>query len=1047
MEENKEKKMSLQEWSMHYRQIIILLVSCLVALGIYGLANINKNEFPDFTIRQGIVVAVYPGVTAQEMEEQVTKPLEKYIFQYREVKKEKTVSYSKDGMCIIQVELNDDLYNKDEFWSKFKHGVQGFQSKLPSGVLAIVVNDDFGDTSALLLAMESKDKTYRELNNYMNTLIDSLRMIKSVGKMSVFGLQHDQISIYIDSDKLSHYGISYLTIAQVLRGKGFVTTAGRVKNNDYKSPIYVDHALNKIYDVENTLIYTDGQGNNVRLKDVATVKHEYPKQTSFITSNGTKCLLLSVEIKKGQDVSKMGAQINEKLANFKQDIPNDIQLTTITDQKKVVDDSIDNFLHELLIAITTVILVVVLIMPVKVAMVAAGTMPITIFISLGTFYMFGIELNTVTLAALIVTLGMIVDDSIVIIDSYMEMMAEGKPRLQASIDATVHFLKSIFTATLCISVTFFPFLIVMTGQFHDFLLSFPWAISIVLFISMIIAQTLLPILQYFFIKEPIEAAKPKNGKKPFNLLDVMDKYYKILLAWCFRHPWATIAIGAGGFIIGCMMFLKIPQKMMPIADRDQFAVEIYLPLGSTIERTTAVADSLEHMISKDERVVGIASFKGCASPRFHTSYAPQFADESYAQFIVNTTSNEATVELINECTEKYSKMFPEAYVKIKQLSFSSCPVPIEVRLKSNDLSELKTYSDSIVQILRQMPELMLVRSNMLEPLATTRIKIDDEKASRLGITNEDVELQMAFRYGEGLTVSTAWEGDYDMNVKLKTEDADQATKQDVMDELIPIGLSAALPTNIDELKSVANSGSFIPSIPLRQFAEVVPTWQYGQICHRNGLRTVTVMAEVARGQNDGIVTKKIMERLADFKLPEGMQIEYGGQYEADNETGPQIAGALVMSVMIIFFVLLWHFKNVSEAVLIMVCLTLCVFGMAVGLVIQGVEFSMTSVLGFVSLMGILVRNGVILFDYAAEVKELEKLSLKDSIHVAAERRMRPIFLTSAAASMGVVPMILGGSALWVPMGAVICYGTLITMFFILTVMPIAYWKVMGKSEK
>ena len=1047
MEENKETKMSLQEWSMHYRQIIILLVSCLVALGIYGLSNINKNEFPDFTIRQGIVVAVYPGVTAQEMEEQVTKPLEKYIFTYREVKKEKTVSYSKDGLCIIQVELNNDLTNKDEFWSKFKHGVQGFKNQLPDGVLAIQVNDDFGDTSALLLAMESKDKTYRELNDYMNQLIDSLRMIPSVGKMTVHGMQKDQISIYLNSDKLSHYGISYMTIGQILTSKGFVTTAGRLKNEGYKSPIYVDHALNKIYDVENTVIYTDANGNAVRLKDVATVKREYAKKTSYITNNGVKCLLLSVEIKKGQDVSSMGAAINEKLKNIKNDIPADVKMTPITNQQKVVDESIENFLHELLIAITTVILVVVLIMPVRVAMVAAGTMPITIFISLGTFYMFGIELNTVTLAALIVTLGMIVDDSIVIIDSYMEMMAEGKPRLQASIDATVHFLKSIFTATLCISVTFFPFLIVMTGQFHDFLLSFPWAISIVLFISMIIAQTLLPILQYFFITKPIEAAKPKNGKKPFNLLDVMDKYYKVLLAWCFRHPWATIAMGAAGFVIGCLMFLKIPQKMMPIADRDQFAVEIYLPLGTTIERTTAVADSLEHMIGKDERVVGIASFKGCASPRFHTSYAPQFADESYAQFIVNTKSIEATEQLVDECTEKYSKMFPEAYVKIKQLSFSRCAVPIEVRLKSNNLSDLRNYSDSIVQILREMPELMLVRSNMLEPLAATRIKIDDEKASRLGITNEDVELQMAFRYGDGLTVSTAWEGDYDINVKLKTEDADHATKQDVMDELIPIGISAALPTNVDELKSVATSGSFMPSIPLRQFADVVPTWQYGQICHRNGLRTVTVMAEVTRGLNDGIVTKKIMERLADFKLPEGMQMEYGGQYEADNETGPQIAGALVMSVMIIFFVLLWHFKKVSEALLIMVCLTLCVFGMAVGLVIQGVEFSMTSVLGFVSLMGILVRNGVILFDYAAEVKELEKLSLKDAIHVAAERRMRPIFLTSAAASMGVVPMILGGSALWVPMGAVICYGTLLTMFFILTVMPVAYWKVMGKSEK
>ena len=330
MEENKEKKMSLQEWSMHYRQIIILLVSCFVAMGIYGLAHINKNEFPDFTIRQGLVIAVYPGVTVQDMEEQVTKPLEKYIFTYKEVKKEKTVSFTKDGIAIIRVELNDELTDKDAFWSKFKHGVQGFKHSLPEGVLAIQVNDDFGDTSALLLSMESEDKTYRELNDYMNQLIDSLRMIPSVGKMSVFGLQKDQVSIYINSDKLSHYGISYLLIAHQLKAKGFVTTAGRLKNDGNESPIYVDHALNKIYDVENTVIYTDASGNVVRLKDVATVKREYPKPKSFITNNGKKCLILSVEIKKGQDVSSMGAEIDKKLANIKQVLPEDVETTAIT---------------------------------------------------------------------------------------------------------------------------------------------------------------------------------------------------------------------------------------------------------------------------------------------------------------------------------------------------------------------------------------------------------------------------------------------------------------------------------------------------------------------------------------------------------------------------------------------------------------------------------------------------------------------------------------------------------------------------------------------
>ena len=1042
-----EKKMSLQEWSMHYRQIIILLVSCLVALGIYGLAHINKNEFPDFTIRQGIVVAVYPGVNALEMEEQVTKPLEKYIFTYKEVKKEKTISYSKDGLSIIQVELNDELTNKDEFWSKFKHGVQGFKNELPDGVLAIQVNDDFGDTSALLLAMESNEKTYRELNDYMNSLIDSLRMIPSVGKMTVFGMQHDQISIYLNSDKLSHYGISYLTIAQQLRGKGFVTTAGRVKNDGYKSPIYVDHALNKIYDVENTVIYTDDAGNTVRLKDVATVKREYPQPKSYITNNGTRCILLSVEIKKGQDVSSMGKAINKKLANFKQHIPDDVQLNAITDQAKVVDDSIDNFLHELLIAIFTVILVVVLIMPFRVAAVAAGTMPITIFVSLGLFYMFNIELNTVTLAALIVTLGMIVDDSIVIIDSYLEMMAEGKTRWQASIDATVHFLKSIFTATLCISVTFFPFLIVMTGQFHDFLLSFPWAISIVLFASMIIAQTLLPILQYFFIRKPMETKTRADGKiKPFNLLDILDKYYQKLLAQCFKHPWVTIAGGVASVVIGGWIFSMLPQRMMPYADRNQFAVEIYMPIGTGIERTTVVADSLEHMIAKKEGVVSIASFKGCASPRFHTAYAPQIADEGYAQFIVNTKDNKATERLVDECTNDFTTYFPEAYVKIKQLSYSSVAVPVEVRLKSDNLEQLAQYSDSLVGIMRQMPELMLVRSNMLEPLSTTRIKIDDEKASRLGITNEAVEMQMAFRYGDGLPVSTAWEGDYDVQVKMKTDNADQATKQNVMDELIPIGLTAIIPTSASTLISVASNGEMQPSVPLRQFAEIVPSWEYGQICHRNGLRTVTVMAEVARGKNVGFVTEDVIKRLETFVLPEGMQMEIGGQYDDDKDTTPKIASALVISIAIIFFVLLWHFKNVSEALLIMICLTLCVFGTSMGILIGGVPVSMTAVLGFVSLMGILVRNGVILFDYAAEVMELEHLPLKEAIHVAAERRMRPIFLTSAAASMGVVPMVFGGSGLWSPMGCVICYGALITMFFILTIMPIAYWKVMGRTE-
>ena len=301
----KNKKRNFVEWAMHYRQIVILVVTCLVAFGIYSLPQMRKNEFPDFTVRQGIVVAVAPGNTAQEMVEQVTKPLEEYIFTYKEVKKEKTFSKSRDGIVYIQVELNDDLTNKDEFWSKFKHGVSQFKAQLPPNVLAVVVQDDFGDTSALLITMESEDKTYRELDDYMDLLQGRLRRIPAVGRMTVSGMQNEQISVYLDHDRLSKYGLDEQTLALSLMQKGFATSGGRVKDGTMVSPIYVSRSLNTVRDVQEQIVYADPQGNVVRLKDVARVVREYPDPDSYITNNGRKCLLLSVEMKKGQNIVAM----------------------------------------------------------------------------------------------------------------------------------------------------------------------------------------------------------------------------------------------------------------------------------------------------------------------------------------------------------------------------------------------------------------------------------------------------------------------------------------------------------------------------------------------------------------------------------------------------------------------------------------------------------------------------------------------------------------------------------------------------------------------
>ena len=285
------------EAAMKYRQIVILIVSLMFFLGIYALIKMPKQEFPVFTVRQGVVIAVYPGATSDEVEEQVTKPLEDFIFEFKEVKKSKTHSLSRDGMAIVFVELNDDITDKDEFWAKFKHRAAVFKSELPTGVLALVTNDDFGDTSAMLITIESKDKTYRELENYLDELKDRLRSIDAVSNLRTFGVQKEQISVYLDPAKLARYAIGNTTLATKLLAQGFTTMSGAVDNSKFVAPIHISEAYDCVNDVADQIIFSDPQGHVIRLKDVARVVREYSEPDSYITNNGTKCLVLSMEMR------------------------------------------------------------------------------------------------------------------------------------------------------------------------------------------------------------------------------------------------------------------------------------------------------------------------------------------------------------------------------------------------------------------------------------------------------------------------------------------------------------------------------------------------------------------------------------------------------------------------------------------------------------------------------------------------------------------------------------------------------------------------------
>lgn len=1023
---NRLMKRSFIESAMCYHNIILLLMGMLVFMGLAGIVNMPKQEMPVFTIRQGAVVAVCPGSTSQEIEERVTKPLEDFVFGYKEVRKDKTYSQTKDGMAIVYVELNADIEDKDAFWSKFKHGLSAFKMQLPSSVAAVQAVDDIAETSALLITIESGQKTYRELRGYLDDLKSRLRRIDAISNMRTYGLQMEQLTVYLDQQKLAKYGIGSFTILNSLAMQGLTTYSGLVEDGSATAPIHINDAYNSELDVANQIVYSTPSGDVIRLKDVARIVREYPQMDKYIKSNGKKCVLLSVEMRPGNDIVKMGRDVRKQIDSFKKELPNEVRLSIITDQSRVVSESVVNFLRELLISVISVIVVVVLLMPRRVAEVSAMSIPITIFTSVGIFYIFGFELNTVTLAALIVTLGMVVDDSVVIIDNYMEKLGHGMSRWHASIAAPREFFMSVLSATLSISLTFFPFLFTMKGEMADFVKSFPWAMFIILTVSLTVSLILTPYLQYTFIHEGIkENNKASSRRTP---LDYLQAGYTWLLTRCFRHPRLTLVAGLGVVVIGVCLFSKVPQRMMPLEERDQFAVEIFMPNGTTAQRTAQVADSLEHILKRDSRVTAVTSFIGQGSPRFNVTYAPQIGGTNFAQFIVNTVDNESAAEVLDEYADRYAQYFPDAYVRFKQMDYNNAAYPVEIRISGDSLNVLRQAADKVVACMRQTEGLQLVRTNFEEPQPGVSITLNEAESNRLGINKALLTACLAVHYGPGVPVTSLWEGDYPVGVVLKTDHKDSTQFTNLGNEYIPVMGGTT-------------------SVPLRQFATIKPDFTDGCIVRRNGVRTISVVAEPMRGYNADRLAKQVETRVAKLELPKDVEVHTGGMLEKDTETLPQVSSGVLIAVFIIFFILLFHFKRISLALVNLSSMSLCVFGAAVGLLVTGYDMSITGILGVVSLMGILVRNGIIMLDYAEELRRDKGLSVREAAFQAGERRMRPIFLTSAAASVGVLPMMLENNTLWSPMAAVVFFGTLISMVLIATVLPVLYAVVFDKSKQ
>lgn len=1018
--------MNFVKTSLKYKQVTITVLLMVFTVGVYSLLTMPRREDPKITVPQGLVIAFYPGATSAKVEEQVTKKIEQYLFQFEEVMKSKTYSTTRDGMVVVSVWLNDNVKKPDIFWNKLRHQMLVTKAiDLPEGVRGPIVNSDFGDTEAMLISIESDKASYSQLNNYAKKLEDRLRTIKATSKIKRIGEQKEQISIYFNSDKLSQYGISLQQVVKVLQSQNSVNPTGEIKTGENDVTLYTSGYYNNESEIKNQIVGMSKSGYVVRLGDISEIKREYAEPTTYLNVNGQKAMLVSIQMNEGNNIVWFGKDVNKVIDNFSKELPSDVKLTTIVNQPELVNTNISHFMREFLIAIISVIIVIILMLPFRVATVAATAIPMTVAITFALLNIFNIELHQVSLAALIVVLGMVVDDAIVVADNYVELLDKGEERWTAAWRSAYDLVIPIFAATVTIIASFIP-MVILTGAIGEFIRDLPITVTIALTSSFIVAMVLTPILCLLFIKKGLYNNEIEEKKKKWSILDYMQKAYNKTIEWSVKHTYLTISASVLTVIIA-LLLLKygVRERFMPYAERNQFVVELWMPTGTKLENTKQAILRVENIIKKDKRVVSYATFAGMSAPRVYYNFSPEMPTSNYAQILINTKSNQSTEQYAEELSTVVDSIVPEGMIQVKLMQQGAPMIaPIEVRIFGDEIDKLKEIGQQVKEIIKKTKGNDLVYLNFREDFYGIDIQLKEE-ASRLGYTTQSTS-QYIYTGFKGYPVSTMYEGDNAVDIVLRLSDKYRENAQDIENMYIESPVTGA-------------------SIPLRQIAEIKPIWQNGQIIHRNGMRCLTVCSETT----DGVLPKELLSaiqpKISELQLPEGYRIEYGGEQANKQDVMSPLIVALFISLILIFLILLFQFRNLKEVIIVMVTIPLSLFGAIFGLWVTGNNFGFTAFMGLISLSGIVVRNAIILIDYINELVD-SGMDIKSAAVESGKRRMRPIFLTAMAAAIGVLPMIVSGSSLWSPLASVIAFGVTWSMIMALVTVPSLYIIIIKQKD-
>lgn len=1011
--------MNITRATINNNRTALVLIIVLIIAGLQAYQNLPRAYDPGFVIRVAKVITHFPGASPERVEQLITDKLEKVIQEIPELDFVK--STSRTGVSIITVSIQESYTNMRPVWDNLRRKIENAAKDMPDGVIGPEVNDEFGDVFGIVVTLTGPEFSYAELKDIADQARDEFLRVPEVAKVEIYGAQEERIFIEYNNARLSELGLSPSQLMQMLESRNIVVPGGALTLDMERIELEPSGNFESVDDIRHTIIAIPGSKNVVYLEDIATIKRGYvDPASSKVHSSGQLALGLGLSMREGGNNIRMGEQVREVLNYLNQTYPIGIDFNVLNFSPKEVEDKVNDFVSNLIQAVLVVAAVMLVALGPRTGLIVASLIPMSMISAMLVMSFFNIGLDQISLAALIIALGMLVDNGIVMAESIMVQMNSGKKPVEAAIDSAGELRIPLLTSSLTTAAAFLPIYLAESAV-GEFTASLFMVVTITLLCSWLLSMTLIPLLCVQFLKTRQENTDYNRG---------FYQKYRELLTWVLQHRIISLAATAVLFAVVMGGFKYVPKIFFPPSDRLYFKSELELPLGTAIERTETIVEALEAFIKEElqvnadrteEGVTSWISHIGNGGPRFVLQHSPEPASPNYGMMVVNTTSSEVIDDMIDKLDRYAFDNFPDLQITSRRIeSGVAITNPVEIRLYGKETDQLFSLVEQLKAEMSQISGLKNISDDWGQRIKKLKVVINQSRALRVGATSQDIAVSLQSGLS-GLELTQYREGEDAIPVLLRSVEAD---RQDI-DKLETLSVF------------IQSTGE---SVTLKQVADIEVAWEPAQILRRDGLKTVSVGAQLTPGMTASEGFAKLQPWLDEqsAQWPAGYRYELGGEAESSGKANQSIGEKLPMAAFIILILLVAQFNSLRKPAIILATIPLGMIGVIIGLLTAQSFFGFMTLLGIISLAGIVINNAIVLLERIKFEIDDNGLSSQEAIIVAAQRRLRPILLTTATTVLGMIPLYLGGGEMWEPMAVAIIAGLLFSTILTLGVVPVLY---------